>query len=181
MTNKQKLKNRSTKAPKLKKSWKLNFVSEYRGKTGAFSKAVAKRLEQAFSLALESLPQSALESVPEECSGVQVLFVDDKAIHKINKRWRQKDKATDVISFPALEAKFPGPCLELGDIIISIDTAKRQAKEFGCSFFEEMLRLLIHGMLHLLGFDHVGVSKNKANQMRRLERKILKTCVFRAQ
>ncbi|MFH1617203.1 MAG: rRNA maturation RNase YbeY [Candidatus Margulisiibacteriota bacterium] len=79
---------------------------------------------------------------------VSITFCDDGFIRKLNKRYRKKDCATDVLSFKMGEDGL------LGDIIISVETAGRQAKEFGCTLTEELTRLAEHGLLHLLGYSH---------------------------
>jgi conserved hypothetical protein TIGR00043 len=79
-------------------------------------------------------------------------LVSDAQIKRLNKLYRNKDKPTDVLSFPIGE-KVNG-WLILGDVVISVDTAKRQAKELGYSLEEELKRLLVHGLVHLLGYDH---------------------------
>jgi len=81
---------------------------------------------------------------------VELILTDDKEIRSLNKEFRQKDKATDVLSFP-LE-NMPG--MPLGSIVISIDTAKKGATEFNHSIEDEIKLLFIHGLLHLLGYDH---------------------------
>jgi probable rRNA maturation factor len=85
---------------------------------------------------------------------LSVMLVDDAAIRALNREWRMKDKPTDVLAFAMQEgegAKVPGL---LGDVVISIETARRQAKEHGRSLIEEVTFLLAHGLLHLLGYDH---------------------------
>jgi len=81
---------------------------------------------------------------------IELILTTDEEIKKLNKEYRNKDKATDVLSFP-LE-NIPG--MPLGSIIISIDTAKKGAEEFGHSIEDEIKLLFIHGLLHLLGYDH---------------------------
>ena len=81
---------------------------------------------------------------------IELILTDDKEIQELNKTYRQKDKPTDVLSFPLEEM----PGMPLGSIVISIDTAKRGAKEFGHSVEDEIKLLFIHGLLHLLGYDH---------------------------
>ena len=84
-------------------------------------------------------------------------FCDDAAIAELNGQWRQQPRPTDVLSFAAQdEAPQPleGLPLELGDIVISIPTAERQAPEHGHSLEQELLFLASHGLLHLLGWDH---------------------------
>ncbi|WP_418185488.1 rRNA maturation RNase YbeY [Aliarcobacter vitoriensis] len=82
---------------------------------------------------------------------IELLIVDNLTIQEINKEYRQKDKPTDVLSFP-FEGDFSH--IPLGTIIISIDFVKDKAKEYGHSEIEELSLLFIHGILHLLGYDH---------------------------
>ena len=89
---------------------------------------------------------------------------------KLNARYRKKDYPTDVLSFPAAQ-DMPNGVRLLGDVIISVDKAKEQAKERGRSSDEEMMTLLIHGVLHLLGYDHERSAKD-ARIMGRLEEKL---------
>lgn len=85
---------------------------------------------------------------------LSVVVTDDEHIHALNREWRGKDKPTDVLSFPQ-QAPSPGGGPVLGDVVISGDTAQRQAHERGHSLEHELERLLVHGVLHLLGHDHV--------------------------
>ncbi len=95
---------------------------------------------------------------------VTILFTDDVEIRELNCNFRGKDKATDVLSFPLEKDGY------LGDIAISVQTARRQAREYGTSLRGEILRLLIHGVLHLEGFQHEKVSRGEAQKMRRKEK-----------
>lgn len=98
----------------------------------------------------------------EEGSEVSLTFVDNEKIREINREYRNKDSATDVISF-AMEEMGVGEMMivgaemprVLGDIIISVTRAKEQAEEFGHSFMRELGFLAVHGFLHLLGYDHM--------------------------
>ena len=98
-----------------------------------------------------------------ECN---IIFVDNEKIHEINQEYRHIDRVTDVISF-ALEDEMenePSAQYEmrvLGDIYISVDRAKEQALEYGHSFLREICFLAIHGMLHLLGYDHQTTEDEK--------------------
>ena len=106
-------------------------------------------------------------------NSLSVVLTDDIEIHELNRCYRGKDKPTDVLSFSQLEGN-EGVCSDsLGDIVISIDTAKRQAIKFKCSFEEELLRLLVHGVLHLFGYDHERVSASKSAEMRRTLKKLI--------
>ena len=86
---------------------------------------------------------------------LSVLLTDDKKIRELNKKYRGQDRATDVLSFPQNEGEENEPDYPLmGDVVISTVTAKRQASQHGLSLEEEIVLLLIHGILHLLGFNH---------------------------
>ena len=92
-----------------------------------------------------------------------IIFVDNDYIHEMNKTYRGVDRPTDVISF-ALEDDYKvdtGEYRMLGDIYISIDKAKSQAEEYGHSFLRELAFLSIHGLLHLLGYDHMKEEDEK--------------------
>jgi len=107
---------------------------------------------------------------------VSVVLADDPYIRELNRDYRGKDRATDVLSFALNEGDEPdiidGPEeLLLGDIIISLETAERQAGEFGHSLERELAYLTVHGMLHLLGFDHEDEAERQT--MRREEERVL--------
>ena len=86
---------------------------------------------------------------------LSVLLTDDKKIRELNKKYRGQDRATDVLSFSQNEGEENEPDYHLmGDVVISTVTAKRQASQHGFSLEEEIVLLLIHGILHLLGFNH---------------------------
>ena len=92
-----------------------------------------------------------------------IILVDNDYIHKLNKEYRGIDRVTDVISF-ALEDSQDEVKLDfrvLGDIYISVDKAKDQAKEYGHSFLRELSFLTIHGLLHLLGYDHMTTEEEE--------------------
>ena len=99
---------------------------------------------------------------------VTVVITTDRRIRRLNRRWRGTDKATDVLSFPAGED--PGPARHLGDLVISRETAARQARNEGHSLGTELRVLALHGLLHLLGYDHERDSGRMARIERRLRR-----------
>ena len=106
---------------------------------------------------LETLDYEGMENDAE----VSVTFVDDEGIQELNKKFRNMDKPTDVLSFPLLDYEgeseepfFDELCHNLGDIVISLERARAQANEFGHSFEREVAFLTAHSMLHLLGYDH---------------------------
>ena len=90
---------------------------------------------------------------------VSITLTDDKTIHALNKKYRGIDRPTDVLSFAFQESDEPkilnAEIETLGDIIISIERAKLQAADFGHSFLREIIFLEVHGLLHLLGYDHI--------------------------
>lgn len=100
---------------------------------------------------------------------VGVLLCDDAEIRRLNAQWRDKDTATNVLSFPA--AAHNATCLHLGDIAIARETVEREATEEGKSLVDHLTHLTVHGYLHLLGFDHE--TDDDAEEMESLEREIL--------
>ncbi len=84
---------------------------------------------------------------------LSVLFVGSAAMQSLNSRYRGIRKETDVLSFP-MAGTMPGEPAVLGDIVISVPRAHRQAGDYGTSLHKELRRLLVHGLLHLIGYDH---------------------------
>lgn len=105
---------------------------------------------------------------------VTLILTNDEAIAHINKTYRKKKGPTDVISFAYREAPMPHVTTKehLGDIFISLETAQRQAIEYGVTLKEELKRLLVHGVLHLLGYDHEQ-SLYKKRKMQKKEEEIM--------
>ena len=101
---------------------------------------------------------------------MSLALVGNREIRKLNRRYRKKDEPTDVLSFP-LGSGFPQGETVLGDVIISMETAQKQARERHRTLDAELETLLIHGILHLLGYDH-EVSAQEARRMGRMEKKI---------
>ncbi len=103
---------------------------------------------------------------------VSLVFTDDESIRQINAEWRQKDKPTNVLSFPAYPLEpggKPGPML--GDIVIARETVAREAVDLDKSFDDHLTHLMVHGFLHLFGYDHL--EKEEAEEMEGLETRIL--------
>lgn len=120
---------------------------------------------------VENVLKQEKENYNEKDFYVSFLITNNEVIHKINKEYRNMDKPTDVISFAYNETENNGPVEIIGDIIISIDKVKEQAKEFGHSDTREFYYLLTHGMLHILGYDHI--IENEKEVMRIKEEKYL--------
>ncbi|MDQ3805466.1 MAG: rRNA maturation RNase YbeY [Acidobacteriota bacterium] len=99
--------------------------------------------------------EKALQVVPAGGAGVTVAFVSDRAMRELNRRWRGKRGTTDVLSFPAGQEEFErAEGSSLGDVVISVEQAARQAAEQGLGFENEVEQLILHGLLHLCGYDH---------------------------
>jgi rRNA maturation RNase YbeY len=91
-----------------------------------------------------------------------VVLVDDREITRLNRQYFRRNRPTNVISFPMMDGTAPSlPAKVLGDVIISADTARRDAEEVRKKAGEEILFLLIHGILHLAGYDHEGTKKER--------------------
>ncbi len=107
-----------------------------------------------------------------------VLFADDAEVHALNREWRGKDKPTNVLSFPMLEREdllalpAEGPPELLGDLALALETCQREAIDKGISLEHHTAHLIIHGLLHLAGYDH-ETSPEDARQMESLEIKAL--------
>ena len=121
----------------------------------------------------EKFVTKAMGVVPSDDAGVTIVFVSDHAMRALNRRWRGKRGTTDVLSFPASQSKFEKhEGLRLGDVVISVEQAARQAKENGLTFDREIAQLILHGLLHLCGYDH-ETDKGEMNQLElRVRRKL---------
>lgn len=111
-----------------------------------YDRQITKRL-------IKELVGSILEKLSLTGVEVSITLTDDQTIRNINREWRGKDKPTDVLSFPQ-DDSIGYRYRVLGDVVISLPYARRQAEEIGLTYREEVLRLLVHGILHLLGYDH---------------------------
>jgi len=113
-----------------------------------------------------------LKHLDREKDEISVLFVEDPEIRNINRNYLKRDRPTNVMAFPMLEGPFRKIHPQvLGDVVISIETAARDAKKEGMALEDEILFLLIHGILHLLGYDHEG-SAARARRMGQKHREI---------
>ena len=108
----------------------------------------------------------ALKASPSYGAGVTVAFVSDRVMRELNRRWRGKSRTTDVLSFPSAQTDFEeaGEPM-MGDVVISVEQAARQARENGLTLDQEIAQLILHGVLHLCGYDH----ETDEGEMNRLE------------
>ena len=118
------------------------------------------------------LAQHVLSAAGEPASELSVELIGDRRMRRLNRVYRKKDRTTDVLAFAMRESENPCQTL-LGDVVISVPTALRQAREAGRPLDEEIAALLVHGVLHLCGYDHER-SEQEAARMHRRERSILK-------
>jgi probable rRNA maturation factor len=109
--------------------------------------------------ALEDFGRRLAQAVRLKPGSFSAVLVSDRRIRELNRRYRQQPSATDVLSFPVEENGY------LGDVVISVETAKRQARQLRHGLLEELELLLLHGVLHLMGYDH----ENDSGQMDRRE------------
>jgi rRNA maturation RNase YbeY len=104
--------------------------------------------------------------LPTKAEGVTLAFVSDRAMRELNRLWRHHPGTTDVLSFPAEQDQFElAEGSVLGDVVISVDQAARQAKANGLTLDQEIAQLILHGLIHLCGYDHV----TDEGEMNRLE------------
>lgn len=123
--------------------------------------------------ALVATARRLLAAMGEAGAGVSLSLVNDNAIRALNQKYRDRDSATDVLSFPLADENVPVDCERLlGDIVISLDTARRQAAVYDAPLQREIYRLLIHGLLHLKGHDHMLADERHV--MEREERRLAK-------
>lgn len=159
--------------PREARAWKVHLTVESR-KLGIPAPWIKKMLK-------EVLKHVETDIAIDEVQEIHLVLTDDARIRVLNSEYRKKDKATDVLSFPQFDPKeisgrsrrkmvAPGPYL--GDLVISSETTLKQAKEFGVTKRAELVRLLVHGVLHLCGYDHEKVPAAEAQRMRRRERYI---------
>ncbi|KAH9617843.1 hypothetical protein KSS87_010719 [Heliosperma pusillum] len=147
----------------------------------SISEMLRSNATEAMKLALEGLKDSKHKTRDTSINDVgrfetielSLLLCNDEFIQTLNKEWRDEDHATDVLSMSQHIPELKLPILMLGDIVISVETAARQAEERGHSLLDEIRILLVHGLLHLLGFDH-EISEEAEEEMEKEEELLLK-------
>jgi probable rRNA maturation factor len=121
--------------------------------------------------ALVATAQRLLDTLGDSAAALSLSLIGDDVIRSLNRTYRGKDCATDVLSFP-LDGEIASGSRErlLGDVVISVDTARRQAAQYDAPLQREIYRLLIHGLLHLKGYDHILPPQRRS--MQREERRL---------
>ncbi len=144
---------------------------------------ISVRVEPAFADLVSERPvkqiaRKVLESEDvDDGSELSVVITDDETVQELNRRFRDRDETTDVLSFGldldtgANFATPPGTRHQLGEVVISLPTARRQAEDAGHELLDELLHLLVHGILHILGYDHE--QPKEAEAMREQEESLL--------
>lgn len=122
---------------------------------------------------IQTLTQKILAASGAPAAELSLDLVGDRRIRRLNRQYRGRDYPTDVLAFPMREVAGPASSL-LGDVVISLHTAARQAEARGHSLDHEVVMLLIHGTLHLCGYDHEGGAR-EVRRMRRKELAILES------
>lgn len=124
---------------------------------------------------LKNITEELLAYLGIKGKTLYILFTDDKGIQEFNRRFLNKDRPTNVISFSYFEEESEVKLPEeiIGDIVISLERADEEAKKAGCSFYQRLISLIIHGILHVIGYDHEKNEKEK-RRMRYMEKKLEK-------
>ncbi len=124
---------------------------------------------------LKKIAKIVLEEEKSSESNISLAFVGQGRMREINKRYRGKNKTTDVLSFPESKVSFNkfkiGPTQKiegLGEIIICLREIKKNAKKFNSSFEKELAKVLIHGILHLLGYEHETMQEKEENYLNKV-------------
>ncbi|MFB9949938.1 rRNA maturation RNase YbeY [Rhizobium puerariae] len=128
--------------------------------------------ERVLGAAAGFLAKEEGQPFPDMAPELSLVFTNDASIREINAEWRGKDKPTNVLSFPAFPLEpggMPGPML--GDIVIARETVEREAVDLEKTFEDHLTHLLVHGFLHLFGYDHMET--DEAEEMEGLETRIL--------
>ena len=147
----------------------LDYASPFwtdRRKLGQLLRQAGKAVFLEKHIARATLPNPACQSI-----GIAVKLTDDAEMRVLNARFRQRDKPTNVLSFPSADDEAMAPESFLGNIAIGYETVKREAEQDGKAFPDHLVHLLVHGCLHLVGYDHV--EPDEAEEMEALEIVIL--------
>jgi probable rRNA maturation factor len=132
-----------------------------------------KRVQGLTTQTIKRITKRLLEDLACDKQEASILFTDDRRIAGLNREYRGKDKPTNVLSFSMTEGPLDMESGMLGDVVISVDTALREASDRGETVEETVYRLLVHGLLHLMGYDHER-SPQDEKIMTKEEKRLLK-------
>ena len=162
--------------------WDEGTTGRGDGETQPIEVLNRQRLHSIDRKAAAKLSRAVLDQIERQDATLTISFIRDPEMRRLNRDFRQIDKPTDVLSFAYHEApeEFETEFDEetrshLGDVVISVETAERYASELGLTFDQEIEHLIIHGTLHLAGYDH----ETDNGEMNRLERKLRKQLLLR--
>ncbi|MEV4607919.1 rRNA maturation RNase YbeY [Neorhizobium sp. LMR1-1-1.1] len=133
---------------------------------------LASLASRVLGAAVDYLVREEDQPFPKMAPELSLVFTNDDSIQEINAEWRDQDKPTNVLSFPAFPLEpggMPGPML--GDIVVARETVEREAVDLDKTFDDHLTHLLVHGFLHLFGYDHM--EKDEAEKMEAVETRIL--------
>jgi len=119
---------------------------------------------------IKTIASTAADMLELKNASISIIVSNDQYIRKINREFRGHDEPTDVISFSNRENPFPSiddTCEEIGDIYISLDRADRQSHEYRVTLQDEVKRLIVHGILHLVGYDHERSDEDEEIMLRK--------------
>lgn len=149
------------------------LASGWRTQDKSINKLISRCVTAVLEFARSLLPKSHVVRQAKEGLEVSVVLATDARIRTLNRAYRKKDKPTNVLSFPALDSaapQAPGPLI-LGDVILALQTVRKESKAENKAFRAHTAHLVAHGVLHLLGYDHV--QERDAKKMERLERLVM--------
>jgi len=138
-------------------------------------KILIRNQQRLRSLNKEQISRTAekiLTILEQPTAELSILFVGDRKMLQLNSAYRGIRKSTDVLSFESQIPVFPGPDHIIGDVVINVYRAESQAEASGTGFYDEVYRLLVHGTLHLLGYDHED-TKYRARKMTKKEEELM--------
>jgi probable rRNA maturation factor len=133
---------------------------------------IARRIPGLKKGRIALMMERALKDLGCNDTELSILITGDKEIHELNRQYLKRDKPTNVLAFPMDSGKGEVDSGMLGDIVISVDTAKREAMEMGITIQHRISELLVHGLVHLMGYDH-EISKMAERKMQREEKRLL--------
>ncbi len=118
---------------------------------------------------LKKIGESVLKGENVEKENLAIAFVDGEKMHELNKKYRKQNKPTDVLSFGNIQdTKYQIPNSSINEVVICLEIVKKNAKNLDLDYNKELAKVLIHGILHILGYDHEG-SEKKAEEMKKRE------------
>lgn len=133
--------------------------------------AWSDRVADAEEIVLRAARAAYLNAGSDQAAELSLVLADDRRVRDLNREWRGKDSPTNVLSFPTEDKGAPGRARHLGDVVLALETVLGEAERFGKPVGHHVAHLTVHGVLHLLGFDHQAPAE--AVKMERLEAQIL--------